>query len=306
MMTSAMLNNKGISLRLSRNQSWKSTHQYREGNSAKLLRYPSHLPSRHSQRALSLKETLELAIIVASTPSPGLAVGAAANTLVYIAGSKILLKGLTWPGLFSSWILGTLSYAAFGPKTYFIVCFYFIIGSLVTKLKLAQKQKEGIAEARSGRRGIGSVMGSGFAGVLCAIAALVTGDMEPWRIGFIASFASKLADTTSSEVGKAYGKTTYLISTLKRVPRGTEGAVSMEGTLGGVAAGGVVGVLGSVLGQLDGGRGVGCVIVAAFIANIVESWIGAVFQDKYGWLSNDVVNVLQICLSAIIAMCLSL
>ncbi len=35
---------------------------------------------------------------------------------------------------------------------------------------------------------------------------------------------------------QAYGKTTYLITSLERVPRGTEGAVSLEGTLAGLAA----------------------------------------------------------------------
>ncbi len=35
---------------------------------------------------------------------------------------------------------------------------------------------------------------------------------------------------------QAYGKTTFLITTLKAVPRGTEGAVSAEGTAAGAAA----------------------------------------------------------------------
>lgn len=35
------------------------------------------------------------------------------------------------------------------------------------------------------------------------------------QVGFAASFASKLADTTSSEIGKAYGQTTYLVTTLQ-------------------------------------------------------------------------------------------
>ena len=118
----------------------------------------------------------------------------------------------------------------------------------------------------------GSVWGSGLAGAACAAAALATGTQEPWRIGFVASFVSKLSDTVSSEIGKvrsmrspqgaaephvsagaaresvrhsgcpcwtawqAYGQTTYLITTLERVPRGTEGAVSVEGTLAGAVA----------------------------------------------------------------------
>jgi len=99
-------------------------------------------------------------VVSATASSPGLVIGATANSIVYLLGLKVLLKGLTWEGIISSWFLGTLSYAAFGPGAYAIVCLYFIVGSLVTKLKLEQKQREGIAEARSGRRGIGSVLGS--------------------------------------------------------------------------------------------------------------------------------------------------
>ena len=170
-----------------------------------------------------------------------------------------------------------------------------------SKLKLKEKQPEGIAEARSGRRSIGSVLGSGFAGIICALLALITGNVELFRLGFIASFASKLADTTSSEVGKAYGKTTYLITSLKLVPRGTEGAVSAEGTLAGiVAAAGVAGVA-AALGQVESISEIGVVVVASLVANLLESVVGASVQGKVDWLTNDVVNGMQISVAAALA-----
>ena len=43
-----------------------------------------------------------------SNPSPGLAPAAAANTVVFTGGIKVLLKGLTWPGVINSWFLGTV------------------------------------------------------------------------------------------------------------------------------------------------------------------------------------------------------
>lgn len=54
--------------------------------------------------------------------------------------------------------------AAFGVGGYALVCAYFIVGSAVTKIKLKEKQAEGIAEARGGLRGPGSVWGSGDSG----------------------------------------------------------------------------------------------------------------------------------------------
>jgi uncharacterized protein (TIGR00297 family) len=75
------------------------------------------------------------------------------------------------------------------------------------------------------------------------------------QIGFVASFCSKLSDTVSSEVGKAYGKTTYLVTTFELVPRGTEGAVSLEGTAAGVGAAAVFSGLALAFGQVGCTRG---------------------------------------------------
>jgi hypothetical protein len=52
------------------------------------------------------------------------------------------------------------------------------------------------------------------------------------------------------QVGKAYGRTTYLSTTFQRVPRGTEGAVSVEGTLAGAAASALMAVLALLSGQV--------------------------------------------------------
>lgn len=230
--------------------------------------------------------------------APGLLVGGLANSLVFATGIRILLKGLTPAGVASSWLLGTLVFAAFGWKGYTIVCLYFAFGSAVTKLKIKQKELEGIAEARSGRRSPSSVWGSGAAAILCSIIALAFPSTSGvMRLGYVTSIASKLADTTSSEVGKAFGKTTFLSTTLEKVPRGTDGAISLEGTLGGLAAATGIGAIASAQGQLRGQDALICGLCAGF-ANWLESIIGATVQDKYEWLTNDVVNMIQISIAA--------
>ena len=109
---------------------------------------------RHPDTPHSPRRCAQLLLASAAEASPGLATGSFVNSLVYLLGIKVLLRGLTAEGVLSSWFLGTLSYAAFGAGGYAIVCIYFVIGSLVTKVKLEQKQREGIAEARSGRRSV--------------------------------------------------------------------------------------------------------------------------------------------------------
>ena len=264
----------------------------------------------------SLSTTLSLEALTSTTP--GIATGIAANTIVYVLGSSILLKGLALNGVISSYVLGCVSYAAFGPYGYVLVCLYFLIGSYVTKLRMDVKTREGTAEANRGRRGLRSVLGSAVAGMACAVAALLVhthtyswlsrlswlsslSSFATLQVGFAASFCSKLSDTVSSEIGKAYGRTTYLATTFEKVPRGTEGAVSLEGTVAGIVGSVVLGLCGVGVGLIDG-RGLGCVVVASAVANWLESVVGAGLQGRLRWLTNDVVNMLQISVASVLAM----
>ena len=168
--------------------------------------------------------------------------------------------------------------------------------------------RDGIAEARGGKRTWRSVWGSGLAAAICAAFALATGSYETFAAGFAACFASKLGDTTSSEIGKAYGTRTYLSTTFREVPRGTEGAVSLEGSLAGVAAALAMSVVSLPLGLASSPSVAALVFVSAVIANYAESILGATVQTKseestgiVALLTNDVVNVLQTSLASLIA-----
>jgi uncharacterized protein (TIGR00297 family) len=134
--------------------------------------------------------------------------------------------------------------------------------------------------------------------------ALATATFGPWQAGFVASFGSKLSDTVSSEVGKGFGRTTFLITNFQRVEPGTEGAISLEGSLAGVFAAFSYAMIALLLGQVTTAGAVQCTI-AATIANLAESYIGATAQGKVEWLTNDVVNVLQICLAAVLGIALN-
>ncbi|KAJ8458623.1 hypothetical protein OPV22_031549 [Ensete ventricosum] len=228
------------------------------------------------------------------------------NLLIFVVGSRILLSGLTASGIGVAFLLGTLSWRAFGPSGFLIVAAYFVIGTAATKVKITQKEALGVAEKRRGRRGPGSVIGSGAAGCVCAFLSIYdiggAACAALWQLGFIASFCTKLSDTVSSEIGKAYGKTTYLVTTFKVVPRGTEGAVSMEGTVAGLLASVLLASIGYFLGEVDLSQAAICVL-ASQIANFGESLIGATLQEKnsFQWLNNDIVNVINISIGSILA-----
>jgi uncharacterized protein (TIGR00297 family) len=223
--------------------------------------------------------------------------------LVWIAPKKLL----TPAGIFHAWLLGVIIWGTLGWPGYLVVGFYFLVGSGVTRIGMAEKEAQGIAEKRSGARGPENVWGSALTAAVCAVAVgLIEGELLPnslkplLLLGYVASFSTKLSDTTASEVGKAYGKSTFLITTLQPVPRGTEGAVSLEGTLAGVVASLAIAILGWSVGLIDL-LGVLWCVVAAFIATNLESVIGATLQSKYTWLTNEVVNIVNTLIGAIAA-----
>jgi uncharacterized protein (TIGR00297 family) len=223
--------------------------------------------------------------------------------IAWIAPKKLLTR----MGYLHAWVLGVIVWGSLGWRGYLIVLFYFLVGSTVTRIGLARKEAEGIAEKRAGVRGPENVWGSALAGAICAILSLFAA--SPWDylliLAYVASFSTKLADTTASEVGKAYGKTTYLITNFKSVPRGTEGAVSLEGTLAGLLAATAISLLAWGIGAIDLLAVLWCVI-AAFIATNIESLIGATLQTRFLWLTNELVNVINTVIGAIVAILLSL
>ena len=229
----------------------------------------------------------------------------AANTAVFTFGIGTLLRGLTWPGVVNAWFLGAASLAAFGAGGYALVCLYFVFGSAVTKIKLEQKQREGIAEARGGRRGVGSVWGSGVAGAVCALAALgaFPSRARPVPAGLRRVFLlqAERHDRQRSGQGVRENHVPVHAAVHARAPR-HGGRGGLEGTLAGVGASLFFAGVAAALGQADV-RGAAVCVFAAFVATTLESWLGATTQGEAGfeWLTNDVVNGLQIVVAAAIA-----
>ncbi|GAX39837.1 hypothetical protein NIES4075_07960 [Tolypothrix sp. NIES-4075] len=261
-------------------------------------------------------EVMHLMLSFISSLNPWL-VGIGLNTVLlgvaFIAPKKLL----TPAGLLHAWFLGVLLWGTLGWQGYVVVMFYFLVGSAVTRIGMKQKEAEGIAEKRSGARGPENVWGSALTGALCALAigiinwGIISTPIQTRLIasllllGFVASFSTKLSDTCASEVGKAYGKSTFLITTLQPVPRGTEGAVSLEGTLAGLVGSAAIAFLAWGVGLINILGVVWC-ILAAFIATNIESLIGATLQSKYTWLTNEVVNIINTLIGAIAAMIFAL
>ena len=210
---------------------------------------------------------------------------------------------LTRAGWCHAAILGTILWGCLGWQGWTAVVLYLALGSLVTKVGFQQKQRQGLAEARGGRRSPANVWGSAAVGAVLAL--LIGSGLGPkplLLVGFSASFAAKLADTFGSEIGKRYGRTTVLITTLRRVPPGTEGAVSLEGTLASAIGSLVMTAVVVAVQLVPAGPVAWLVAAVGLLATLLESLLGALLQERTPWLTNELVNAIQTAVAAVLAM----
>ncbi|MGD1855240.1 MAG: TIGR00297 family protein [Leptolyngbyaceae cyanobacterium] len=239
------------------------------------------------------------------------------NTLLIGVAFVSPKKLLTPMGYLHAWVLGVIVWGCLGWRAYGVMLVYFAAGSAVTKVGFAEKAAAGIAEERGGVRGPGNVWGSALTAAICSLLVGVTGFAavslpglstaqvtQLLILGFVASLSTKLSDTSATEIGKAYGQRTFLITTLQPVPRGTEGAVSLEGTLAGVVGSLILAVAAWGIGFIPA-IGIGICAIAAFIATTVESLIGATLEDKLPGLTHDVVNIINTLIGAVVAIAIA-
>jgi uncharacterized protein (TIGR00297 family) len=210
-------------------------------------------------------------------------------------------KSIDALGAWSAVLIGTVITASFGLQGFALMAGFFLVGSTVTKLGYARKAALGIAQEKGGARGWRNAFANGGIPALLALFGLLShGSMRTaYLIAYAAAVATAAADTCSSEIGKAYGRRTFLITTLRPVPAGTEGAISVEGTLGGLFGAAFIASLG-VLTGLFHAEGALIVTLAGFLGALAESVIGTV-AEKRGWLDNHGLNALNTAIGAAIA-----
>jgi len=173
---------------------------------------------------------------------------------------------------------------------------------VATRIGRGRKERLGTAEARRGRSASQVVANLG-------IAALVASDpVNVWLLDSrwlprpahagalllampLAALAEAAADTVSSEIGQVLGGRPRMITTLRSVEPGTDGAVSVAGTLAGLVAAAIVAGAGSWAMRGDFALfKLSC--AGAVFGLLFDSLLGATLE-KRGWLNNDAVNFLS-------------
>ena len=147
---------------------------------------------------------------------------------------------------------------------------FFVLSTLLSRRGTARNERQVLAN-----------------GGVAALAALAGN----W-LWFAGALAAANADTWATEIGKHSRTPPRLITSWARVSAGTDGGMTLLGTVGGIAGAGLIACLSVGLGPRGSGLGPGMIVaVAGIIGMLLDSLLGATLQGRVRWMDNDAVNL---------------
>jgi len=176
-----------------------------------------------------------------------------------------------------------------GGVGWFVVLGVFVgIGAATTAYGKDEKEEMGLAEHSRGR-GFSNVAANGSVALVAAVIYATAPDAavaSAATAGFVGCMATAAADTSSSEIGSVAGEP-RLITTLERVPPGTDGGVSWQGEVITVVAVSLVAAAAFVLGVVPA-EGAAVAAFGGLVGAHVDSLLGATVEGR--WIGNEGVN----------------
>lgn len=229
---------------------------------------------------------------------PGEKVAAFAALTLFFALLGRVVRGVTTPGAVAGaavcfallWVAGLAGFA--GLLTVFVLTW------IATRFGYKYKQRLGTAEARTGRNAL-QVLANLGTSAGCAILYSALWPDRRLLVAMAAALAEAAADTVSSELGQAVGGMPRLITTWKKVEPGTDGAVTLAGTMDGATAAIAVALV-FALTRILSWRSFAVCAGAGIVGMIFDSCLGATFERRR-LLGNNAVNFASTIVAAALA-----
>lgn len=267
------------------------------------------------------------------TPFSGTRLLAAFGLAFLVAGAAWRLGALDRSGFLAAGLLGGFIYGLGGLSWAVLLVAFFASSSALSRLFSSSKDELAAHFAKGGQRDWAQVAANGGVPALFLLAALVGLPTGAAWVGYAAALATVTADTWGTELGVLSRAQPRLITSGRRVERGTSGGISTLGT-GASLQGGVF--IGFLAGWLNPEMGIGTpvmvVALTGLLGSLLDSWMGATAQAIYycpvcaketerhprhvcgaetelargwSWLNNDWVNFLSALVAALLAVALA-
>jgi uncharacterized protein (TIGR00297 family) len=243
---------------------------------------------------LWLLADLDVAITV-----EGVLVALAVTTVLGYVSYAIETASL--PGMLTGVLLALLTIVLGDWRWFLLLIVFYGVGGFSTKFRTETKVERGIADVQDDARGSGNVL----ANSLVALVAVVAHAASPHYTGvagtvflfaFAGAVAAAMSDTLSSEIGGIFDDP-ILVTSFERVEPGTDGAITWQGEVAGVAGAGLIAGIAGVAFGVIAVPGTALVLGAGVLGMTVDSVLGATIEGR--WVGNEGVNLLATLAAAI-------
>lgn len=228
-----------------------------------------------------------------------------------------LLNWLSLDGARAGTVLGTLVFGLGGFSITFLVLFFFLSSTLISIKDKVVIEPASYNYTRQTRRDGLQVWSNGFWFSIFLMMGFVF-EAEVFWVAAISALATATADTWATELGsRRFNVQTYLLNGLEVDP-GTEGGVSVPGTLAGLTGSLIISFFAVYLFSLTMSA-LFIIFIAGFLGCLADSYFGAVLQGTNrtlslpffkngatGTVDNNMVNWISTGVGSLLAIMLTL
>lgn len=229
---------------------------------------------------------------------------ALAINLVFAAGA-LSARLVSVGGAAGGLVIGTLLLIHGGIDFYLLLLTFFTLCAIATRIGFHEKSLMGCAQDNKGRRGAKHALANCLVPVLAALGYGLTEGADLWfALLYCGSVATAFSDTISSELGQLLGRSPFMPGTFHLTSPGTPGAISVEGTLCGMAAAALLAGLAALMQTipLDAAP---AVMIGAWIGFYAESYIAARWMEEGVEISNEWLNLLNTAIGGLLTIILA-
>ena len=200
--------------------------------------------------------------------------------LAAISIASLRFRILDSRGVIASIFIGYITIVFAGLSYFAALLTFFLVSAAATRFRVKVVREEIVEKnwIRSWR----NVLANGLAPTFVIIFSRIPGSMDGslMAAGYLGAIGTAFADTLATEVGLLYRGKPRLITNLRRVEKGTPGAVSIYGYLGGLIALIILATLAWAIGIAPLSLAI-LLIPSGIIGMTLDSVLGAGVQAKY-------------------------
>lgn len=198
-------------------------------------------------------------------------------SLIFALGA-LRLSALALDGALGSFVVGVFVFGIGQWKFTIPLAVFFTVSSLLSKIGKDKKESMKMAFGKGSKRDIVQVFANGGVPMLVTICWLYSPSDWLYAV-YLASVAAASADTWATEIGFFSRRPPRHSISFKRVEPGASGGVTLLGTSASLAGSAAIAFAGYLF--LPDANVLKLVIIAGFVASVVDSVLGATIQGQY-------------------------